>query len=241
MPNSGIFRRPSDVPPSSRQGVRAEEPAPKPPCDWSAYGVPRYYKRGQAIFHQGADCLGLHIVESGFVGLRTLDSEGNSTLLSVGKTGDVLGASGIFGSGSYDLAAEALVPCDVRFVDARRVRELFDLCPTLRASLARHLAHSVEALQRRLLVTAHAGARKRLMATLFDLAEPSQTAQDGSMTIHLPISRRDLASMAAMKPETLSRQVRDLSNEGLVHFSGRKAAIPDLAKALSALGIDELP
>jgi CRP/FNR family transcriptional regulator len=53
-----------------------------------------------------------------------------------------------------------------------------------------------------------------------------QRRPDGSQTIDLPVSRRDLASMIGARHETISRIIGRLETDGMAHFSGRQVTIP---------------
>ena len=49
------------------------------------------------------------------------------------------------------------------------------------------------------------------------------------MEIELPMSQKDLASYLGTTPETISRKIADLENDGYIkHKSGRKLEILDL-------------
>jgi CRP/FNR family transcriptional regulator len=48
--------------------------------------------------------------------------------------------------------------------------------------------------------------------------------------LELPLSRRDLAAMLGVRPETVARAVRQLGEQGLATFRGREITIPDLRR-----------
>ena len=48
-------------------------------------------------------------------------------------------------------------------------------------------------------------------------------------------SRQDLASRLSMKPETLSRILRSLSDAGVIEVHGRVLRVPDRGRLLAAL------
>ena len=51
---------------------------------------------------------------------------------------------------------------------------------------------------------------------------------DGTIRLDLPISRSDMAAMFGVRLESLSRAIREMRDDGLVHFSGRTAHILDV-------------
>jgi CRP/FNR family transcriptional regulator len=53
--------------------------------------------------------------------------------------------------------------------------------------------------------------------------------ENGPMEITLPMSRKDLASYLGTTPETISRKLADLEQEGFIRqLTGRKIKILDL-------------
>ena len=54
--------------------------------------------------------------------------------------------------------------------------------------------------------------------------------RNGETVIHLPLSRRDLASLVGTRHETLSRIIARLDQDGLAHFSGRSVLIPRIER-----------
>jgi CRP-like cAMP-binding protein len=58
---------------------------------------------------------------------------------------------------------------------------------------------------------------------------------DGPVELTLPESRQELASRLSMKPETLSRILRHLSDAGVIVVHGRQLQVPDRKGLLAVL------
>lgn len=54
--------------------------------------------------------------------------------------------------------------------------------------------------------------------------------------VELPIQRVELASLIGARPESISRLVRSLETEGLLHFEKRRVRIRDMNAVLLAAG-----
>jgi CRP-like cAMP-binding protein len=59
--------------------------------------------------------------------------------------------------------------------------------------------------------------------------------EPGPIEITLPESRQELASRLSMKPETLSRILRSLSDAGAIVVHGRQLQVPDRKRLLAVL------
>jgi len=75
-----------------------------------------------------------------------------------------------------------------------------------------------------------------VLATLKD--QHGEGQQTGEIDIELPMSRRDLADLIGVRPETLSRLIRELETDGIAAFGFRTVRIPDLDLLLDELESD---
>jgi CRP-like cAMP-binding protein len=64
--------------------------------------------------------------------------------------------------------------------------------------------------------------RERLLYYMGELCP-----KDGRCSFHLPISKRELAQQLGTSPETLSRTLRELQNEGVLQVNNRQIVMTD--------------
>lgn len=120
---------------------------------------------------------------------------------------------------------------DARAVDAVCMAEipqagLLDLLsrrPTLAPALLTVLAQEVQRLALQAHELLHKDAASRLAAWLH------RQARDASAPLHLTERKRDIAAQLGMSPETLSRQMRQLSRRGLIEVRGYQVNVLDSA------------
>ncbi|MDH3282679.1 MAG: helix-turn-helix domain-containing protein, partial [Gammaproteobacteria bacterium] len=55
----------------------------------------------------------------------------------------------------------------------------------------------------------------------------SEIADDGTLTFELPLTRRDIASLLAARPESITRAIAELKRDDIALFSGRQVRVPD--------------
>ncbi|MBP7146896.1 MAG: Crp/Fnr family transcriptional regulator [Acidobacteria bacterium] len=191
--------------------------------------VHNVYAAGQVIFYQGNPCLGLHCLESGVVALRKVDERGNSVIVRLGHAGDTLGYVAFFAQRLYSTSAECLGECRTCFIDRAALRELLGRNPALGQRFLGRLAANLEQAEELRLEAAASPLLARLAQLLLTLKNRlGAVADDGTLGINLPLSRRDLAAMLGARPETISRAIAQLERRGLAHFTGRRVTIPDL-------------
>lgn len=173
------------------------------------------YQKGQVIFRAGDSASQLHLLVSGQVKISLSCRRGNERVLELLEPGQSFGQAELFVSGPYLVSAFAVKPSHVLAI--RR-----DTLFRVMASEPRISRRVIELLARRQieteadLVAQHAWSPgQRLLGYLLELAGPQRDVT-GETTVTLETSKKVLASRFDMQPETLSRNLRDLSEAGLI-------------------------
>lgn len=194
------------------------------------------YRAGEVIFHQSAPCLGVHCVESGTVGLRKVDAEGRGVIVRLVHPHETVGGRTFFAGGSYSSTAEALTPARVCFIDRTGVRELLTRSPALAQRFLRRLAEDLRDADDEKLQAATLGVRARVARLLLALAERyGVPGAPGAFELELPLARQDMAALIGVRPESVARAVRSLTDDGVALFQGRTVTIPDIDRLLQEL------
>jgi len=127
----------------------------------------------------------------------------------------------------YPLAAVALEPSAVVAIGTGEflalLRESPDTCLRLLADLSRRLHARIREIEELTLES----ATHRVVGHLLALAPAGAS---GPATVTLEESRQLLASRLAIKPETLSRILRGLSDAGAIRVDGRQIELTDPAR-----------
>ncbi len=174
-----------------------------------------FYEKGQAIFRAGDPPTQLYVLVSGQTKISLTCRRGNERILELLDAGQVFGEAELFVPGPYVVSAYAVKAAHVLAI---RRDSLFRVMAA-DASIARRV---IESLARRQLETeADLIARnswspgQRLLGYLVELAGPRRNTT-GETTVTLETSKKVLASRFDMQPETLSRNLRDLAEAGLI-------------------------
>jgi len=190
----------------------------------------REYLPGEVLFHQGDPCLGLYCFEKGMVGIRKVDPDGNSVLLGISFPGETLGYRALLLSEEHQVSAEALKPTTICFIDKSTVRALLDRNPALGLQYLKRAARDASEAEDKFLQSVTLSVRARFAHLLLVMRDRYETvSSDGEVTMELPLSRQDLAAMIGIRPETMSRTIRQFESDGIAHFSGRTVRVPKVA------------
>lgn len=194
----------------------------------------RDYGPGEIVFAQGDDNDGVYCVSGGTVGIRRLDRSGNSVLLGLAYPGDTIGYRSFLSGGEHKTSAEALGPSVLCHIDRATVAALLAGSPALGLRFLKRSIGEVEHAHEMMFRQATLSNRHKLVHLLLVLvSKHGHRLANGSQSIELPVSRRDLASMVGTRHETISRIISRLETDGIAHFSGRQVTIPSM-EALTA-------
>jgi CRP/FNR family transcriptional regulator len=200
--------------------------------------VDRSYLPGDVIYNQGDMSDGLYAVHSGMIGLRRYESDGSSLLLHLVRNGTVFGYRSYLSKTEHSVTAEVLMPGKICFIQSRTVQVLLKQNPNVGLGFLEHSLANMKDMEAKYVRAAVLPVKSRVLHFLLTLNEQyGSKTENGEHILDIPLSRRDLASAVGATPETLSRTVRLIEEDGLVVFHGKQIRIPDLQTVLDAVPV----
>lgn len=198
--------------------------------------VSRDYLPGDVIFREGDPCTGIYCLEAGLVGVRKLDAAGNEILLRLVEPGDTIGYRAFLVGAGHRNSAEAIDSSVVCFIGARTVHGLLEHNPFLGLQFLKHAARDLAGIEEKILQATTQPVRARFAHLMLVLKDRYGSVGDnGDMTLELPMSRKDLAAMLGVRPESLSRIVREFQDEDVARFAKRQVYVPHIDSLLDEL------
>ena len=136
-----------------------------------------------------------------------------------------------------DVRLVALADCDLAIFPADRFLDIAQGDPAVLRSV---LSRSLQALHRsrtRMMQMGHKSAAARIADFLVSMAERLTGATTGACDFVLPMSRRDIGDSLGLTIETVSRQLTELREAGLLETEGRsKVRLADVAALAKIAG-----
>ncbi len=204
--------------------------------------VVRSYGRGEVVYEAGTACTGLISVTAGTLLIERQSHANPARRLRLVEAGEMAGWAEVFGDGTHNTRALCMTDVTVSVIPAKLVQELVKSQPLLGLNLLSLAAQDLERIERTALEHTQDSARQRLARVLAALKDQhGQGQHTGEIDIELPMSRRDLADLIAVRPETLSRLIRELETDGVASFGFRSVRIPDLDLLLDELEAEGEP
>jgi CRP-like cAMP-binding protein len=186
----------------------------------------RQIKKKQVLYYEGDHPQGIYLVIEGTIRTFKMAEDGRELMMGLYKADDFLGVNALLLDESFTETAEAVDDAAVCLLPKEGIITLVNKYPEITLEFIKILANNIREKEDQLLELAYNSVRKRLAQTLVRLSkqftDPSQ----------FKISRDELASMAGMATETVSRTLSDFKDEKLIEKKGSQIQILDLNRLI---------
>ena len=183
----------------------------------------RQFKKNQVIYYEGDRGNGLYLVISGKAKTVKLAEDGRELMTGLYAADDYLGINAMLANEAYTDTATALEDSQLCIIPKEQFERLMNFYPDVARKFVKLLSNDVREKEEQLLQMAYHSVRKRMAEAILRLQR--QNKDD-----HIKISREDLAAMAGMATETVSRTLSDFKDENLIEKKGSIITILDAAR-----------
>ncbi len=201
----------------------------------AALAVSRRFGKRETVFREGDRADGFFVVASGKVKIFKLSEEGKEQVLHVIEPGQTFAEAVIFEGGNYPAHAETLADAEMLYLPKRPFLELIERRPKLAvrmlASLSRWLKRMTDLVENLSLRDVEA----RLILYLSEELKSRGIAPRDGALLELPVSKNVLASRLGTVPETFSRTLKKLQDEGLIDVRGKRIRIVSAGRLFALL------
>lgn len=174
---------------------------------------------GQGLFYEDSPALVLQSIVRGTVKLYKTGPKREQLVIRVLGSGDLLGFRPILADEPYSASAEAIETTTICSITKETFLDILRKSAQLSLSMMRRLALELRVSEEQSLALSQLSARQRVARMLLELnSKAGRPSTDGSR-IDVPLSRAEMAQMAAITPETLSRTLRNLADEHVINLT----------------------
>ena len=183
----------------------------------------RQIKKKQILYYEGDQLQGIYLVLEGSIKTIKQAEDGRELMTGLYQTDDYLGVNSLLLDEVFNETAEVAEDAAVCLLLKESVITLLNRYPDIGNQFIKILSNNVREKEDQLLELAYHSVRKRLAQALVRLSK--QSTDDPAQ---FKASREDLASMAGIATETVSRTLTDFKDEGLIDKKGSHIQILDL-------------
>ncbi|PAU82443.1 Crp/Fnr family transcriptional regulator [Halovibrio salipaludis] len=182
-------------------------------------------RRGQVLYKQDSPAYEFFYVVSGRLRLYRLDTTGQERTLDSHGPGEVFADVMIYADPArYVAYAEPLRRTELLAIPTDRFRAILERNPAYSQLLLRQYASRMVQRFRDLEVMTVRRGVQRVMRYLLEFVPDNQRY---NIEVELPLPQNQIATRLAMQPETLSRLMRDMAEEGVFELRRGRLFIPD--------------
>ena len=185
----------------------------------SALATHRTYSKGEILFTpENHD--GLYLISEGKVKVYEISASGKEQLHRVLGKGDFTGEDALFGNSESFTFGEAITDVSACFICREDFMNLLMCYPSISLKLLEEFNRRVRLADHQITTNTAETALDRLKTYLLELSK----AQD-STTVQVSMSMKELAAFLSTTPETLSRRMKMLEEQGYLKRAGRQITL----------------
>ncbi|WP_417508395.1 Crp/Fnr family transcriptional regulator [Microbacterium sp.] len=197
---------------------------------------PTHVDRAEQVYSAGGDVSQLTVVHTGRVKISRTSTEGHEQIIRVLGPGDFIGESAFLTGIRPDHSASALEDAQLCVFDHADLERLVEKHASIGLRMLQGVSRRLGEAEARLAAVISGDVSSRVANYLLTL--PAHHGAGNRMEVVLPLAKKDIASLLDTTPESLSRQLRALSDAAVIAQAARgRITILD-ADALSALVAD---
>lgn len=182
---------------------------------------------GDTIYRTGDEATRLFVVASGTVKLLRPSAQGRDVVTNILGPGESFGTLGILDEPTYPDSAEAMTASCVLEISTDLLKYVMERHPRLALTVLDEVLQRLEQAQQTIRRLSADNAKQRVSAALLTLADKFGAARDESISLEIPLTRVDLSALTGLTPETVSRVVSRLSEEGIIVTGRRRTTVLD--------------
>src|SRR5450830_1061403 len=186
---------------------------------------PTHLKAGETVYFADDDLSQLMVLHTGRLKIFRLSADGSEQLIRVLGPGEFTGDTSVFTGQRPDDYATALDECQLCVFRHDDLEALMRTHPEIGLRMLATVSERLSDTEHRLNSLTSRDVESRLADYLLGL--PS-TWRDHIATVTLPLTKKDVASLLDTTPESFSRALKSLAEQGLIAVgTGRSVSITE--------------
>ena len=189
----------------------------------SACKTSKILQKGEVIFEEGDHLNGVFCISKGICKVSKMSENGRDQIIHLVHKGDILGERSLINDEISNLKATAISPMEVCFIPKEEIINDLKKNPNFSMSVLKDLANSLKNVDNTLVNMAQKTVKQRLAELLLNLEQ--KFGVDSENTLHIQLSREEIANIIGTATESAIRLLSELKKEGVISMHGKKIAI----------------
>ena len=184
------------------------------------------FNKGEMIYSQGDSFSSIYVVRSGCVQTYSLDEKGEELVEGIFYPGEFL-ALDCISFKRYSHFAMAREDSDVCKVNYHQLESFSREEPEMALHISKAISGQLSRQLKWSQAIASGDVKKRLCSWIVITSSKLGITEKDSFEFTLPINHYEIAKMLRMRPESLSRLIKELNKGDLIQISNKKCLVKD--------------
>jgi CRP/FNR family transcriptional regulator len=181
----------------------------------------RSLPKGGMLFLEGEEGAAIYVLATGSIRLFRSDEDGREAVVHLVRPGEVFAEAVLFDTETYPVSAQAREDAQVVEIDKAQVLSLLD-DPAFRQDFFSNIMRKLRFLAQQVYVLSSCDVRERLLRFL--------AGRFGRRDHYrIDLSKKEVAAAIATTPETLSRVLARMEDDGLLRWERREITLDPAA------------
>ncbi len=190
----------------------------------------RSFRKNEVIFHAQEPGNALFVIKRGRVKISMDDRSGKETILRILEAGDFFGEMSLLDGEPRSATVSSLEPCQALILSRDQFLQFIPRHPQVVLKMLTALSRRLRKADEKISRLVFADAYEKVASVLLDIIEERKIPLNIGTEIPLSLTRKDLAELAGLSRETLTRVIADFQRAGLVRIEGRRVSVVNPAK-----------
>jgi len=197
--------------------------------DLSSKQMSKKIPKRESVFMEGDYPNFLYFVASGKIKTHKTNYWGKEYITEIYKEGDFFGYSSLLEESTQKESAMAIEDSEIVMITKQDFYQLLYSNHEISISFIKLVSNNLAEAENKLIRLAYDTARKKVAEALL-FTYRKYITDEPRENMSFPIFREDISAIAGISPESVSRNLTDLREEGLIETQNGKVTIKDLKK-----------
>jgi len=184
-------------------------------------------KNRDIIFMDGDTPSHLYFIISGKVKIYRTNELGKELITEIKKEGDSFGYTALLDEDNYKEGAMAIENTEIALIPKKDFFQLLYRNNAVSLKFIKFITNNLLEAEEKLIKLAYDSARKKVAEALIYVYKRHQPETNGD---HFSVNRENLSAIAGISPESISRNLTDFREEGLIESGNGTIKIINLRK-----------
>ena len=185
-------------------------------------------RRKEMIFMEGDSPNYLYFIVSGKIKIFKSNEWGKEYIVDIQKSGDFFGYIALLEDGNHKESAMAIDNTEIALIPRNDFFQLLHSNKEVSIKFIKYISSSLAEAEDKLLKLAYNSARKRVAEALLFVYRKYK--EEGKTDFTFSLNRENISALAGISPESVSRNLTDFREEGLIHTENGTIKIVDYKK-----------